>query len=409
MDYLKGRQGIHSGQLLEEIKEELEEAFEEKQFERVEEIILEHFLHENLGMYAEVMDDHVYIPEWEMSIRVVVNGLKDKMANLGFYIHAPSFERELYEVSSGVGETLYSAVSNAMDGFLLCFMSGISKLQDEDVYEECFGEFLGKKTHWKVFNSDVVILGDKAENYHTFDFWKIFSSDIVKRLGDQDMVYVKLYGAKVNGTAIGECRIGEVKIEELSKKMEEIVSAWDVDGFSSNKQFFFFKRVEEELPQNRYFGEEGTQELKTNLIHAIQVFMQCDTEEKFDQYETFTQKYFDDLTLAYECKHFLPEICAEHAFQEDVTFSEEVVFCYPDEKRITLYKSQLSDYYDLKRLFFEILSEGLVEDADDVYRSFIAISAIYGVIEKVQKENEDFKGAKFAPLVFNVEEDFQIR
>lgn len=409
MDYLKGRQGIHSEQVIQEIKEELEEAFEEKDFEKVQEIILEYFLHESLGLYNEVMDDHVYIPEWEMSIKVVVNNLKDQMANLGFLINASSFERELYELSSGIGESLYAAVSNAVDGFLLCFMSGIHNLQNDNRDDEFVSEFLGKKTHWKMYSSDVVILGQKAANYREFHFWEIFAPDIVKRLGNQDMVYVKLYGAKVNGKATGECRIGDVKIEEISKKMEEIAQKWDVDGFSSNKQFFFLKRAEEELPQNRYFGEEGREELKSNLVSAIQVFMQCDTEEKFEQYERFALRHFDDLTLAYECRHFLPEICAEYAFQQDVTFSEQMIFCYPDDTQITLYKSQLADYYDLKKLFFEILNEELVDNPDGVYGGFISISAIYSVIKKVQKENKSFEGARFAPLFFNVEEDFEIR
>ena len=78
----------------------------------------------------------------------------------------------------------------------------------------------------------------------------MFKEEIAKRLGNQRLCYVKIYGAKSPGQVTAECRIGNVKSEELSGRMAKLVEQWDVKQFASLKQFFFIRQeAYDSLPQ----------------------------------------------------------------------------------------------------------------------------------------------------------------
>lgn len=121
---------------------------------------------------------------------------------------------------------------------------------------------------------------------------------------------------------------------------------------------------------------------------AVDLFLQADTDEKYDDLPNQYAQRFGDRTLAQESHYFLPEICAEIAFGEQVRLSEQVGLLRQGGEPVHLYKNQLCDCYALRDAIDRLFQSGVYgKRTNDIFRQFVGMGA----------------------LLFPVREDFEVR
>lgn len=358
---------------------------------------------------TQLQDNRVWIPKWNVSIYPEVQQVEKAGVILDLYVEAPQWGKTLYECSVGMGNDPQTNIGLALGSFIFAFMKGIAAMEDKKGGIDLTTSFAQKTHKWKVYKTDIIGMG-KNENFTDVDtYWDALKEDIKKRLGNQKVCYVKIFGSKMGDDVTGECRIDDVASEELSKKVADIVSKWQVEGFVSQKQFFFIRQEESTTLPYPYEGQAGFELLKNKVALAAKMFHESNTEELYQSLPQRLGEALQDKVLGVECFSFLPEICTEYAFGE-AHYSEKVNFAYPNSSMIEIYKSQLADYELLKRAILTVFNEGtLGELTNDIYREYIGSSATYSVFAQMKEKGSDLKDASAVAIVFNVDEDFEIR
>lgn len=368
-------------------------------------------LHKKLGVRDIVKGDSLYCPEWEMTLTPKVVELTERQATLNIFINSPKWGNELFECASALGKDSEQAIGMACGSFLFSFIQGLGKMERDEDPEYIKTELAGKKHEWKVYKSDLVGLGESVATYvDSPDFyWRLLKDDIIKRLGNQKLCYVKIYVAKTDTQVIGECRIDDVKNEELSEIVAQSATSWDIAQFASQKMFFFIKQQSGTVIPSDYLGSAGFEILMGKVKTAMELFSECDTDEQYDSLISRTAQKIGDRVLAEECLSFIPEICAENAFHE-INYSEILDIMPEGQEKISCYKNQLSDYYLIQRAVLTLLSSGVFgENTNDIYRKYIEYSAIGHAVSSILQKGSKLDNIKMTALIFNVSKDFIIR
>lgn len=376
---------------------------------RALEYILNVSLHGNLEAEDVVEGDHIYYPGWQVTVAPRIVQLTERSAQLDFYVSAPQWDEPLYECSVGMGTSAESALGMACGSFLFSFLQGIARMELEESPKLLKTDFAGHPHRWRVYASNVVGMGESPQLENQEGYWEAFKEEIAKRLGNQRLCYVKIYGAKSPGQVTAECRIGNVKSEELSGRMAKIVEQWEVEQFASHKQFFFICQEEETTLENPYAGLSGRALLKEKVKTAALMFYGSRSQEAYDSLPQRLSEALGDATLATECYSYLPEMCAENAF-DALTYPEAMQIKVGDAPPVTCYKSQLADYWPIRSALFALFEEGAFgEDADKVYRDYIGMSSIYSVISQIREKEGKLEDCQLTMLIFQVGVDFEIR
>lgn len=368
-------------------------------------------LHKMLGVKDIVKGDSLYCPEWEMTLTPKVVELTDRQATLNIFMNSPEWGNELFECVSALGKDPDGAIGMACGSFLFSFIQGLGKMERDEDPEYIRTEFAGKKHEWKAYKSDLVGLGESVAAYvDSPDFyWRLLKDDIIKRLGNQKLCYVKIYVAKTDTQIIGECRIDDVKNEELSEIVAQSAVNWNIEQFASQKMFFFIKQQHSTLIPYSYWGSEGFEILKSKVKTAMELFSECDTDEQYDTLIPRTAEKIGDPVLAEECLCFIPEICAENAFHE-ISYSEILDIMPAGQEKISCYKNQVSDYYLIQRAVLTLLSSGVFgSDTDEIYKKYIGYSAIGHAVSSILQKGNKLDNIKMTSLIFNVSKNFEIR
>ena len=361
-----------------------------------------------LTVGCEKQDNCIVIPEWHMTIVPEIEQLDDRIAVINFHLFCPEWDEPLFECCAACSKDQDTAIGMAMGSFLFCFMQGVAVMQQGDDPETFESSFVGRSHRWELFKSNNVGMG---ENVGETPFWDMLKEHIVKRLGNQRMCYVKVFASKAVGKndeqITGEVRINDIPSPELSKMVERAASEWNVEQFSSQKQFFFIKQ--DTVTLDRYSGANDRAALADKVKLALELFSSCETEEQYnDMYRVLPQK-LNDTTLAEELLSFLPEIAAENAFSQ-MEFSEQIKISVGGAEPVELYKSQLSDYYPIQRIMFALFSSGVLGDqTDNIYRKLIGNSSIYNCVRQLEEKGSSLENCKLTSLLFNTSKDFEIR
>ncbi len=368
-------------------------------------------LSNQLGIKNSINDKSIYCPEIDLSITPVVGELTPQSAMLDFYLYSPKWGKKLYECSVAVAGETKKSVEMSCGSFLFSFINVIFKmeLEGESQMTERFSTAFAENIHnWQVYVSDVVGMGESPNDKSPIFYWDLLKSELVKRLGNQKLCYVKVYGAKINGNVTGECRIDDVKSDELSEIVAKEVEKWDVEKFASHKVFFFIRQEDSTVTPYPYFGTEGEELLKEKVKIAATAFFEVDSEEKYNGLTERLVGELGDAVLAEECFSFLPEICAEYAFPDDISYSEKASIIIGGKEAVTCYKNQLSDYHRLGAALFDIFNSGYFgEKTNDIYRQYINVSATGSLIAQAREKGT--KGAKQVAISFQFSDDFEIR
>lgn len=368
-------------------------------------------LHGQLPCADEVREKSLWCPEWNMSITPSVEQITEQSAVLNFHLAAPQWGKTLFECSVAMGSTPKQALGVAAASFLFSFMQGLGAMeQRQQPYTLMSTSFAGHIHHWRVYASNIVGLGDNPALDENI-YWHALQEGISQRLGNQKLCYAKVYAAKSYGSVIGECRIDDIKSEELSALVAQIAEKWTTKAFASQKMFFFIRQEEATTLPYPYWGEKGCAQLKEAVRDAALLFRDCQSQKQYEQLPERLKQAIADPVLAAECFAFLPEICAENAFDK-ITYPEAVDIQIAGQAAITVWKNQLTDYWPIHNALFELFEENAFgEDTMTIYQNCINVSAIYGVIAQIQhKENAAaHQDASIKKLRYQTGADFIIR
>ena len=367
-------------------------------------------VHSCLVVGNEIRDKCVFIPEWSMTVRPVIEQLDDRVAVVNFYLSCPEWSEPLFECCAACAKDSDTAIGMAVGSFLFCFMQGITAMMQDDAPESLESSFAGTSHRWKLYKSNNVGMG---ESIGETQFWDMLKEHIVKRLGNQRLCYVKVFASKAIGKSdvqvTGEVRINDIPSPELGKMVERAVAEWNVEQFSSQKQFFFLKQEPETTLPCRYSDTEERVGFADKVRDALELFKRCETEDQHNAMYGILAQKFNDVTLAEELLSFLPEIAAENAFSQ-MEFSEQIKISVGGTEPVELYKSQLADYYPIHKTLFSLFSSGVFGDqTDNIYRKLISVSSIYNCVRQLEEKGSRLEDCKLTSLLFNTSKDFEIR
>lgn len=368
-------------------------------------------LHGGLQTQNRVEGDSVICSQWQTTVTPVVGQVDERGAVVDFYVSAPQWGRKLYECSAGMGSDTKQALGMACNSFLFSFMDGIAQMESGQGGEELETEFVGKTHRWRVYLSNIVGMGNCPRADNARIYWDALKEEVVKRLGNQKLCFVKVYASKSGENITAECRVDDVKSDALSGLVADMVKGWEAGYFASHKAFFFIRQEEETLQPYPYLGQAGWESLKEKVKTAALMFHASEDQQQYDSLPGRLKQALGDAVLAAECYSFLPEICAENAFDK-ITYAETVSIMPRGGEAVTCYKSQLSDYWPLHDALFSLFEEGAFgEAANDIYREYVGSSAIYNVVSQAREKGGEkaMDNGKLSALLFNVDSDFEIR
>ncbi len=361
------------------------------------------------AMNAVKSENSVHYPTLDITVRVEAPQITKTSILTHFYINSPKWDKELFETSMGVGNTTYDAIGHALSSFIFCFLNGLILMEDNHEENTTLETTFADKKHiWKVYRSDLMSHGSKQENLSPTMYWDKLIEGIKNRLGNESLCYVKVFAAKVGDEITGEVRVNDIRSDELSDIVAEIVTDWEPTNYTSTKQFFFIKQTPETTIKDIYSGTDGFELLKEKVKVGAEIFAQNCTEELYPTLPQKLEEALGDKNLATECYAFLPELCAEIVYPE-VTYGETVAI-HKGHLKIVVYKNQLSNYYRLIKAFRYVYeSGGFGENAKSIFGSIVSTSATHQVVSQAHDNNSNLSDLVLRELCFNVPSDYNVR
>jgi len=385
-----------------------------KKMEEILEYVLEKALPSGLTYKTERRENQLYLPEIDVTITPRVAQVHENNVGLEFYTHIGKYDRTIYEWCTGWGTDVFISAGSATASFCFALMFGLRKMLSGEDPENFTTEFAGKRHEWKAYRGDMVTMGDPGEWAKKLDadgYWDVLKEEIKKRLGNQRMVYVKVFAARYPDGIVGECRIDDVAIPELGRKVADLLQQSPSDKTFTNKQFFFIVQNEETVIPSPFDGPAGRDQLEKIVVDYLKLFRQSKTEELYSRLSEEAEKITGDPVLANECVFFLPEICAIHAlidkFDGQYEVSDRVIFNMEDGPH-AVYVSQLMDYDRLDQCICGILQKGLFGDqTKDLYYELLGCSSITKLLAEVKKK--EVREPKPFTIYYNMGKGFALR
>lgn len=356
---------------------------------------------------AVLQAETVYLPRWQLTIRPLAAQLTEQSAVIYLYISAADWGGlELFECTVGMGKDTVQAIGQAMASFLFGMWNGLQAMLEENAPRELVSHFAGREHRFAVYLSDIVGIGQTPEMHDVSIYWQTLAEEIAQRVGDQPLCYVKVYAAKNGSEITGECRINDVRSEELSQRVAELAAQWDTEGFGSHKQFFFLRQAEETRSDYPWTRDE----LKEKTRAAVRLLHELIEAERQELWAEALDETAGDEDLSTELYLFLPEMCAENYFQA-ITYPETVTFTWEDGRKETVYKTQLMAYYPLYEALFQGFDNGdFAGYENEVYSHLIGRSATYNVVMEAKEKGADLaKDGGRITLIFSARDTYQIR
>ena len=361
---------------------------------------------------SERRGDSLYIPKYGLYLTPSISQISEHDVGIEFNMYVEKFDKYLYEYAAGMGKNLNSAVGMAISSFLISFISTFELMHSKKEPRVITSEFAGNKHKWDVFLGSIVCMGEtgnSGESESAAVYWSVLEDEIKKRLGNQKMVYVKVYAAKQVGSIIGEVRFDDVAIPELGEKVRKIAENWDVKQFRSEKQFFFIEQDASTTIPGQYDGAEGRKKMRNNVLEYLKLYEKATTRELYESLVNDSSNLIGDRVLANECFSLIPEMAALCALDGNIEFSDELQFGFPDGKTVKVYASQLSDYAMLDYCFTNIISDGdFGEETRGIWQDLVRSSVLYRALARAQANGVN-EMPNLSKLVLNVDENFVLR
>ena len=332
----------------------------------------------------EIIEGSIVIKKWNIFINAYPDTITDKSAVINYYISSPDWDRNIFECCASAGKDANTSVGLSNGSFIFGIMTGIKAMNENRILDEVETEFAGKKHKWKVYTSNLVNMGgDNGKPKNVNIYWDMFKDDILK----------------------------SVNIPVLADKMNEYVKTWDETDFSSDKQFFFLVQDNETYTPYPFSNDEILKFIReySNIVLNLK-----ESEEAYDKLGNLAEELTKDYSLASDLFLFLPEICADNEFYNELHSGEIVNFNFQSsQKNCSVYKTQLYTYHLIHNYLFELFREGAFNGKEnDIYLRFINMSAGYNIYSQIkadyEKKNQKLENLE-VNLGFNVDDDYEIR
>ena len=335
---------------------------------------------------AQIRNGNLYLPNLEVTVRVVLIKLENNQAVVDFYISHRDWDREMRENSTGIGVDNHSALGAALAGFLFGLLKCVDSMNKGHEPNKIVNSTFIDKTHrWKLYISDAIGMGEGEDHINPSTFWEAIGDEVIARIGNQKICYVKAYVAKVNNKITTECRINDVTMQEISHLLDPIANGWSTEGFRSLKVLFVLKQEED-----TYIPYPFSQlQIMEHTKLALKLFKKC-AEEDNSLYAHFIEvmtKATGDMSLAEELLYFIPEICAEGLYNEVIHKDEIIIRTKGSD--VLVYKSQLMSYFAIEGALFDEYDNGFFK-GNQLFNFLVKISNTYKTIENLREKGVDF-------------------
>jgi|GEM_PF-2165551 len=319
----------------------------------------------------------IALPEYNVTIEPWVQAIDTRdattMATLCFNITLPT-GTVLFELCAGLGEDVLDATSSALGSFYNGIYSAVCKLCHNNTL--CSIE---DTTHrqWNVYLGDIVSMGSTPAT-PVDCYYNLFESTLPNYLCNRATVYVKIYGAKNDDNITAECRVNNVISHTLSEILRTYIAAWPVSTFTSLKQFLLLEPTDKSTEKRYPYTQ---QEINEHVKTAVNLF--CDKNTEYGDIHAKLAELLSDADLASELYGFIPELCAERAF-EKIT-SPDDIHIYINNKEHIYTKWQVTAYH----MIDEALEEGFQNNLfpEEAFRECVFCSSTYSVICKAKEES----------------------
>lgn len=348
-----------------------------------------------------INENFLEIPSWKIRIQPEVTQVKERMAVIDFYLECPKWDRMIYECSAALAGDQYDAIGMAVGGFLFGVYDGIEKMITDKNSEQLVTSFQGKQHKWSVYMSNVVGMGDCPSIEDTNFYWEMLKSDIIKRLGNQKLCYIKIFASKMGDKITGECRINDIKSEELSHKIAEQTETWDNEEFGSIKQFILLYQDDSTYTPYPYTQEQ----INKFVLDAVELFAKQKTEEEDETYIDRLTDIIQDRSLAEELKNFLPELCADYAFDE-ASIGEAFVIVQDGTENNVVYAQQIYSYHMIQNALYTAFDKEQI--SNEVYKQYVMYSATAGCIQQAMEKEANLKDIVLS-LAFFFSDNYEFR
>lgn len=381
--------------------------YENKDFNKMELGDLNYYLIKNMNeMFdenSEIMDNTLYIPEYSLSVRPQVVKADENMAVIHYHLYSDNWDREIFECCASLGADRKQAIGMAEGSFLFGIMTGIKYMIKDDYFQELDTEYFGNHS-WKMYRSDIVGMGDIPKTTSPNEFWDLIKDEIPKYMGNQKIIYIKIFASKNGDDITGECRINDTAVNELGELISEFARKWDTKNFGSKKQFFFAVQKDETYTPYPYDDEQ----IEKYIMEAADIFETVETIKDYENFAATLGEKIGDYDLAEELSNFMPEICAERAFP-NILYPEKIKIFIGENEEIEVNKTQIFSYYMIKNSLNHLIDHGHI--LKDLYLKFVAVSSIYNVICNAKEQGTDLtqiEGAKIS-IAYGFSEEYKLR
>ncbi len=365
------------------------------------EFILNAQLHNRFEAKDEVKEDHIYIPAWNVRIYPDITNLEADAVAITFNIECPDWDRDIIEVSAAKGKNPANAITIACTSFMLSVMSAVTHLCQEKNSVSFETEFAGSKHRWKAYRGNLLAGGD-AQNDHEFNmYWDVLKDELPKRIGNQKLVYVKIYATR-NGSEIKvDCRINNVRINSISNAVGHVAETWNCPGYGVHRQCFIFRQDEATTVPYPHFVED----IEDYTREVMKLFHTAKSREDVDAMYSKVLELCGDKTLARELMLYIPMVASENAFRQ-LTLPETIDYNIKGEKT-SIFRSQSAAYHTIQSAVLWALQHKVFgEETEALYQTLIAASPLTLFLRKTGGKVPEGAGVGFT---FNVEDDFEIR
>ena len=330
---------------------------------------------------SEIDDIHLnkwlgqMLPDPDLKISAKIESLRTdglSFATLYFYVTTKTGDN-FFECCAGVGNEPRGAVAEALGNFYLSFYSALKKTYQDQFFTEITD---GNSKTWKVFAGEAVSMGPCPVVENTF-YWDLLKQVVPDYLGSGKTVYIKVYVAKNGDAVTAECRVNDFISHDLGNVLHGPVSEWTNETFASYKQFFFLV-CGEEAP---YPYSQG--QIDDHVKTAMELFNDrtLNIADIFGKLADVTK----DAGLADELTGFIPELCAERAF-EKIIFPDKIMISSGGQP-VEYTKWQITAYH----MIYTALDKGFRENIypEEAFRECVLTSSTYNVICKAKESDVD--------------------
>lgn len=378
--------------------------------------ILNVLLHHAFPVEDIITDNNIYIPEWDLVITPSLSQYNEGRVDISWNIISPEFDYGIVEVTFGAGKNLRDAVYMAVGSFASSLLETvINTVTKRSFIENYDTEFNGSFHLWNMHYGTPLITGEDIETNKQYDlyFWNLIEKKLKKYIGNQKFICLKIYGAKFGDNFVGELRIDDIFIPELSKIIENnIEGITNTSSFFTIKQYIILTQHEDTLLPYVYSDKEGYMVLKKNIRQFCDIIYQSeiDTDENgFYKILDELNEKIDDFTLCLEALIFIPEIFAANVY-ENIEFPETIVLSIDEDDSEEIYMTQFADYCRIYSAVWEIFDSYTDENKrDELYNKLINMSLSINSLTKEEISNIENLEITIPPFELDADERFEIR